>query len=175
MIQLQPLAKRPLSSQLYNLTGDFYSDHSYTRQADTITHILTGKVFKFASMQDERIYKLHAKINERGEEEAKAHKYDHIKYPFIDLNNRQRWIKGLEKLKEQGNPIVEMCEESYDHFLGCVPPREFSLKSFVCGEPYSHNNQGEGIYLCGLNRNGKFYAQYGTIRQYRKGELFKSL
>ena len=89
----------------------------------------------------------------------------------IVYSNEKQWNEGLQELKS--GAIVEMCEESYDHFLGCTPPMVQRGGSYVSGEPYKHNEQGRAVYLCGLSRHGKFYAQYGTVNDFKTRKLFK--
>lgn len=91
---------------------------------------------------------------------------------FIDFNNGQ-WEAGLTSAAK-GN-IVEMSEDAYEHFLGCVPPLEMCSSSFICSEPHHHNSQGKGVYIACISKNGKYYAQYGTLSQYKTRQLFKEI
>lgn len=94
-----------------------------------------------------------------------------VKKPFITMETKEQWESGMNALK--GGQMVEMSEEAYTHFLECVPPKDFCNVSYICGEPYNHNDKGQAIYLCGIERGGKYFAQYGTVRQYANRELFK--
>lgn len=173
VVQLEPLAEKPLSSQLYWLTDNFYSDLHFERDLinNTVINKETKQVFKLASQTEEKLFKLKSKHKKELEEFTRLHKYDNYGKVIIDLHNKERWREGL-KLAKEGN-IVEMTEDAYYHFLECVPPKDFCRVSFVCGEPNDHNNKGEGIYLCGIKKGDKFYAQYGTVKEYREKQLFK--
>lgn len=171
VVQLEPLSEKPLSSQLYWLTGDFYSDSNYDRQEEKLISFKTKTIFILASQKDESLYKLKQKHQKELDEFKRLHKYDNYGNIIIDLHNPKRWREGL-KLAEKG-VIVEMTEESYDHFLNCLPPKDFCNVSFVTGEPYNHNKEGKAIYLCCIKKDGKFYAQYGTLAEYRNNKLFK--
>lgn len=61
----------------------------------------------------------------------------------------------------------EISEENYNWYLGCVPPIAMSSSSFLCGEPYTHQNDGQGVYLGCRYDNGKYYAQLMTIKEYK--------
>lgn len=95
-----------------------------------------------------------------------------ITKPFINYNDRQQWEEGLKAL--DSGAMVEMCEDAFNHFLNCVPPRRMQSTSFVCGEPNDCNSKGENIYLCAIKKGGKYYAQHGTVKQYDKRNLFKT-
>lgn len=71
--------------------------------------------------------------------------------------------------------IITMDEETYWHFLGCVPPVVQNSDGYVCGEPYSHNGEGKGIYLSAIERDGVYYAKHGTIKEFTERQTFKSL
>jgi hypothetical protein len=169
-MKLQPLNKRPLSSQLYDLTGKFFSDRDFIKVGDEVTEISTGTKFYLPTQEEEEIFKAAEKIREEEAEKEKQHRHDDKNYPFIDFNNSERWKSGLKHL--EGYQKVEMCEESFWHFLECVPPKRYQRTSFVCGEPYSHHNNGEGIYLCGIQEGEKYFAKYGTLKQFDSNKLF---
>lgn len=172
MTTLKPLSQRALSSQLYDLTGDYYNSFDYLREGEKVIHIKTGKTFVFASPQMEEAYKILKAAKENFKKIKAHHKYDHHKGLIIDLNNSDRWRAGLDALKDDGSTIIEMTKDAYWHFLECVPPRRMSTKSYIGGEPYTHNSEGQAVYLCGLERDGKFYAQYGTVKQFDNNEIF---
>ena len=56
----------------------------------------------------------------------------------------------------------EINEQHYDWYLECVPPIRMSSSSFLNGEPYTHTNEGKGLYLACKCQNGKYYAQLMT-------------
>lgn len=92
---------------------------------------------------------------------------------LIDLNDESKWKNGLNELYSDFSKVVELTEEAYDHFLNCLPPLVFSFGGYVSGEPYSHNNDGKGIYLCATKKDNKYYAQMGTVSDFLKRKLFK--
>jgi hypothetical protein len=170
-ILLVPLAEKPLVSQIYWFTNDFHNDFTFDNENRTVYFEQINLTFHLSSQTEEDLYKLKSKHKEELGEFTRLHKYDNYGKVIIDLHNTKRWSEGLKSAKE-GN-IVEMTEDAYYHFLECVPPKDFCGVSFVCGEPEDHNNKGEGIYLCGIKKGGKFYAQYGTVKEYRTKQLFK--
>lgn len=174
---LKPFSQKALSSQLYNLTGKHYNSHDFTSLGlgrDTM-EISTGNIFIAATMEQENSYKEKVKRIKAIKEHAKKHKFDHINYPFIDYNNPDRWKAGLNEAKKFPYKAIEMCEEAYYNFLECVFPKRMDGPAYVCGEPYTHNNKGIAIYLCGIERNNKFYAQYGTVKEFDQRKLFKNI
>lgn len=171
MIQLQPLSKRPLSSQLYDHTGDHYNDIYFDKVNDTLTHKSTGKRFKMPSLESENLFKAQKSWVDKVKETYLKNRYIDKKEPFISYHNSEQWKEGLKALENGG--VVEMCEDAFWHFCECVPPKIYERNSFVCGEAHHHNNNGKAVYLCAIEKDGKYYAQHGTIEQYRNRELFK--
>ena len=171
VIQLEPLSKTALSTQLERITGDMYSDYNYKRAYSLIIHKDTGKRFKMPSIESENLYKSQLAWVKAVKQIYLKDKYKNIKHPFIYYHNPEQWRDGLNKLKQGG--IVEMCKESFWHFAECVPPKRWDRVAFVCREAESHNDKGQRIYLCGIERDGKYFAQYGTLKQYDNKELFK--
>ncbi len=92
---------------------------------------------------------------------------------FIDYHDSEKWKDGLEAMRN--GETVEMCSESYWHFLNSVPPMRQQGSAFVNGEPYYHNSNDEAVCLCGIEKNGKYYAQMGTVKQFDNRELFKTI
>lgn len=96
-----------------------------------------------------------------------------VKKPFIDYNDAEKWREGLNAMRD--GATVEMCVDSYWHFLGCVPPIVQEGSAFMNSEPYCHNSKDEEVCLCGIERNGKYYAQLGTYREFKNRSLFKTI
>jgi len=94
---------------------------------------------------------------------------------FINFNNEQQWKEGLKHALTTGFPVVEMCEDAYEHFLGCVPPKAHKGSAFMNSEPEHHNSRGQEVCIAGLERSGKYYAQYGTLNDFKTGAMFKAL
>lgn len=57
-------------------------------------------------------------------------------------------------------------EYHYDWFLGCVPPVMMTSNGFLCSEPYTHQDDGQAVYLGCRCHDGKFYAKLMTTREY---------
>jgi len=171
-MKLQPLNKTALSSQLYNLTGKFLSGRDFIRNDDEVIEISTGKKFYLPTQEEEEIFKAEEAIRQEEEKKGKKHRHDNKTYPFIDYFNHKRWVTGLDHAKTKGFPKTEMCKDSYWHFLECVPPKRMHKGAFICGEPYTHNGQGEAIYLCGIKEGNKYFAKYGTLKQFDSNKLF---
>jgi len=171
-IKLLPLSQKALYSQLFAFIG--YSNHDrFDRESKQgqVTDTETGQVYTLATAEEEDAYKQEKARLDAIEEARKANLYNDHPTPIIDYNNPTRWREGLDLLKE--GRLIEMCEEAYWHFLECVPPRRQGGNSYVSGEPHHHNSENEAVYLCGIQRGEKYYAQYGTVKQYEKKELFK--
>lgn len=176
-IKLKPLSEQPLYGQFFYIFGENYNwnQHRLVITNTTVTDSETGQVYLLATPEEEELFKVILAKKEVDERERQLHFYDDKTGPFIDLWNTERWRSGLDHLNNNIKEAVEMSEESYWHFLECVPPKRMVSKAFVCGEPYTHNNKGEGIYLCGIQSGDRFFAQYGTIREFDAKELFKNL
>lgn len=178
IIKLEPLNKTPLNSQLREKTDCPWGQMEYEGKAvhgGIITHVESGMKFQLASLEEEDSYKAEKLALRLKEAEELSHKYDGYENPIIDYNNETRWKKALDYLHEEPFRVVEMCEEAFWHFLECVPPRIFERTAYASGEAYDHNNNGEGIYLCALKSDGKYYAQMGTLKEFRKRSLFVEL
>jgi len=171
--KLKPLAELPLSTQLDRLTGKCYTVQDFRREGNTVIEIETGHVFEFATQAEEEAFKAEKKRAEEAEAEALRTKYDNHPNVIIDLHNEDRWREGLKLAESDFTTAVEMTGAAYWHFLECVPPKRMERGAFVCGEPYTHNDKGEGVYLCGREIAGKHIAQYGTLKQFDNRELFK--
>lgn len=60
----------------------------------------------------------------------------------------------------------EISEEAYDWYLGCVFPTKMSGNGFLCGEPFTHQDDGFAVYLGCREENGKYYAKMMTSKEY---------
>jgi hypothetical protein len=60
----------------------------------------------------------------------------------------------------------EINEEAYNWYLGCVFPTKMSSNGFLCGEPYTHQNDGFAVYLGCREEGTKYYAKMMTGREY---------
>lgn len=92
---------------------------------------------------------------------------------LINDENHEEWRKALNFIYADFTKIVEMTENAYWHFLECVPPKIQERNCYLSGEAYTHNSKGEGVYLSAIEKNNKFYAQMGTIKDFRERKLFK--
>lgn len=171
-MKLQPLNKTALSSQLYNLTGKFYSERDFKRDGEKVIELSTGNIFFLPTREEEEQFKAEEEKRQEAEKLEKFHRHDGKNYPFIDYHNPERWKAGLNHLKNEGHPKTEMCEDAYCHFLECVPPLRMKGAKFVCSEPFKHNNQGEAVYLCATKEDGKYFARYGTLKQFDSNQIF---
>jgi hypothetical protein len=51
------------------------------------------------------------------------------------------------KLYESGQGGWVSCsQDDYDFAIGAVPPIDMTAGGFIMGEPYDHNDKGEGVY-----------------------------
>lgn len=60
----------------------------------------------------------------------------------------------------------EISEEVYFYFLECVPPRLRRKNGFLTGEPYTHNDDGDAVYMAFTTAQDKFfYVGLKTIKE----------
>ena len=177
-IKLKPLAQKALYAQFYWILGGNYNwDISRLDLESVKGHVLdkkTGQLYKLATEEEEEAYKARKKRILQAWKIRLSKKYDNHPTPIIDYKNHERFTEGLKVAKEDMSKAVEMCADSFWHFLECVPPRIQTGNAYVCGEPYTHS-KGEAVYLCATHRGKKYFAQYGTVKQFNNKELFKSI
>ena len=177
-IKLKPLSENALFSQFYHLFGGSYNwnhdrlDRSQEKDGKIID-VETGQVYLLATEEEEQAFRDAKKEAEIKALEVARTKYDYKTKPFIDYNNPERWRKGLDAVGD--GETVEMCEEAFDTFLESVPPKRMDGAAYCSGEPSHHNKQGQAVYLCGIRKENRYFAQNGTVSQFDKKELFKSL
>ncbi|WP_166822600.1 hypothetical protein [Thalassoroseus pseudoceratinae] len=64
----------------------------------------------------------------------------------------QNWQEGRERR------AYEITEEAYCWGLECVPPALMKLSAYLCGEPYTDNENGEPLFSAAVETDGKYYA-----------------
>lgn len=64
-------------------------------------------------------------------------------------------------------------EDYAEHMLNVVPPVRMSFGAYVCSEPYTHNNDGRGVYFCCRSIKGTNYAVMGTIQEWDSRSLLQ--
>jgi len=74
------------------------------------------------------------------------------------------WDTSLECAKN--GFLKEIPEWMYWEMLENMPPLIQERNGYMNSEPYSHNNEGKGIYFCGIKTGGKYYGCYATVRQF---------
>jgi len=92
---------------------------------------------------------------------------------LIDYDNEDKWKEGLKEIQSDYSKIVEMTEKAYNFFLNGMPPLRFNSVSFLTSEPYTHNNEGEAVYLAAIKTKNKYFAQMSTRNDYDNRKLFK--
>lgn len=71
---------------------------------------------------------------------------------------------------QEGKPrrAYEITEEAYYWGLECVPPASMRSTAFLCGEPYTHDNEGKPLFSAAVKTRGKYYAiGLMTVQQLR--------
>lgn len=58
-------------------------------------------------------------------------------------------------------------EEHYDWYLNSVPPITMKNNGFLAGEPYTHDDMGNGVYLACKEYNHRFYAKLMTLKEFK--------
>lgn len=77
-------------------------------------------------------------------------------YPWVIddyYENKQKWRR--------------IDQEHFEWYRDCVPPMAMRGDGFLCGEPYTHQNDGQGVYLACREQNGKYYAQIMTLKEFK--------
>lgn len=65
----------------------------------------------------------------------------------------------------------ETTEDLYYEMLGVVPVAFATHGTFAMGEPYTHDYAGRPVYLFFGYNNGRYFAQHGTIRDFKSGRF----
>jgi hypothetical protein len=78
---------------------------------------------------------------------------------------QKAWKEMISKLR--AGETVEISEEVYDDWLGCLPPLEMKGGRFAVSEAVTVTSKGEDIYTCCIQIDDKFYAKYLTIEGLR--------
>ena len=98
-----------------------------------------------------------------------------VKKLLIDDNNHAGYHEAMEALKSPGK-IIEMTKETYARIYLDIKAKFYNQSGYVSGIPLHHNKTDETIFFCATKINDlKYYAQYGTVEQYKSGQLFKDL
>ena len=63
----------------------------------------------------------------------------------------------------------ETNEEQYDNYLGNVPPVCYGASGFLSGEPYTHYDEGRGVYLACKKQGDRYFAKMMTVAQFKAG------
>lgn len=58
-------------------------------------------------------------------------------------------------------------------YRDCVPPKRFEGNAFVCGEPYTHNEEGRGIYLGVVYLGRQYWACYVSLAEWDDRQILK--
>lgn len=88
---------------------------------------------------------------------------------YKDLNPRiigyaHPW--AIDYYYEGKGKWCEISEEAYNWYLGCVFPTKMSGNGFLCGEPYTHQDDGFAVYLGCREEGSKYYAKMMTAKEY---------
>jgi len=63
---------------------------------------------------------------------------------------------------------VEFTDDEYTWFLECVPPVSSRRDAYLSGEPYTHNREGEPVYLAMHQDEGKNLGRLMTLREFKQ-------
>ena len=87
------------------------------------------------------------------------------------MKTYKKWSKSKKSFREYVEKGDKIDDEIFYHFLGCVPPTEQDKTGFLCGEPYTHNNKGEGVYDSFYCIAKKYiYGGLKTVKQFSDKE-----
>lgn len=84
----------------------------------------------------------------------------------VDLVSPPTWNDLWDALQETPAKWVETTEEMYWEMLEAVPPKRQNARKFLVGEAHHDNAQGEAVYACFKEHDGRFFARYATIAEY---------
>jgi hypothetical protein len=96
---------------------------------------------------------------------------------LIDDNNHAGYHKAMDALKVPGT-VIEITKETYARiFLDKdIQSKYYDQTGYVSGIRLNHNDPKETMHLCCAKMNDlEYYATYGTVAQYKSGQLFKDL
>ena len=60
----------------------------------------------------------------------------------------------------------EVAAGQYKHYLGCVPPARYRTNGFLSGEPYTHIEEGRGVYMACKKVGERYFAKMMTVAQF---------
>lgn len=76
----------------------------------------------------------------------------------------EQWKQIMDSIKEKENQAVEIPNEfgeyMCDYFINVLPPIVWGRTYVLCSEPYSHDENGRGIYIGFFLKKKQWY---GTI------------
>jgi hypothetical protein len=77
------------------------------------------------------------------------------------------WKELWDAMKANPDQWIETTESMATEMLGAVPPIG-AWGFFLVGEPNNHNEQGEAVYAGFRIVDGKHFARYLTVREYKQ-------
>lgn len=85
------------------------------------------------------------------------------------MKTMEQWNDSGENFQGFINPGDEVDSEIFDHFLGAVPPAFMREGLFLMGEPYTHNEENQAMYMTFIEKpDGKyFYLGLKTVQGVR--------
>lgn len=89
--------------------------------------------------------------------------YQNLKPDAVDA--AYPWV--IDNYYASNGKWKEINEYHYDWYLECVPPIAMHSNSYLGGEPYTHTDDGQGVYLSCRYWKGKYYAKLMTLKQYQ--------
>ena len=63
----------------------------------------------------------------------------------------------------------ETTEEQHQNYLGAVPPKRYGASAYLSGEPYTHNDEGRGVYLACKKQGDRYFAKMMTVAEFNRG------
>ena len=78
------------------------------------------------------------------------------------------WAAMDEAWRNGSREWFPTTENQFDAMLGAVPPRLMGGGGFLCGEPWTHDSAGRGVYAEFVRlTGGRYAARYSTAEQFR--------
>lgn len=88
------------------------------------------------------------------------------------ISSAYPWV--IEDYYDNDPKWRQIHEYYFDLYLGCVPPIIMHSNSYLCGEAYTHQNDGQAVHLGCRCDDGKYYAQLMTLKEY-KAKMYETI
>jgi hypothetical protein len=82
----------------------------------------------------------------------------------MKLTGSELW----KAMRQDPSKWVETTDEMYYEMLTVLPPARFTQRSFLMGDPFRTDSDGNKVYACFEYRQGGYFARFMTEQQFEK-------